>query len=106
MAIAKNTDLTMTTTKWQYLEKRPHAWRQQLYFKERRLRPFNVWITMQIEQMSPEEAASEWDLPIAAIKEAIAYCEANRELLDREAESERQYLEEKGISLEPKIARG
>lgn len=91
----------MKATQWQYLEKRPHPWRQQLYFKGRRLRPFTVWITMQVEQMTPEEAAEDWDLPLAAVKEAIAYCEANQELLQQEALEERRYLEEQGISLEP-----
>lgn len=91
----------MKATQWQYLEKRPHPWRQQFYFKGRRLRPFTVWITMQVEQMTPEEAAEDWDLPLPAVKEAIAYCEANRELLQQEALEEQQYLEEQGISLEP-----
>ena len=93
----------MTTTQWQYLESRPHPWRKQLYFKGKRLRPFTVWITMQVEQMTPSEAAEDWDLPLAAVQEAIEYCEANRELLHYEAELERRYLEEKGISLEPKV---
>jgi uncharacterized protein (DUF433 family) len=91
-------------TQWQYLEQRPHPWRQQLSFKGKRLRPFTVWMTMQVELMTPEEAALDWDLPLAAVQEAIAYCEANRELLEREAEAEGRYLFEKGISLEPKIA--
>ena len=56
---------------------------------------------MQVEQMTPEEAAEDWDLPLPAVKEAIAYCEANRELLQQEALEEQQYLEEQGISLEP-----
>ncbi len=93
----------MTTTQWQYLEKRSHPWRKQLYFKGKRLRPFTVWITMQVEQMTPSEAAEDWNLPLAAVQEAIEYCEANRELLNYEAELERRYLEEKGISLEPKV---
>jgi uncharacterized protein (DUF433 family) len=92
-------------TQWQYLEQRPHPWRQQLYFTGKRLRPFTVWMTMQVEEMTPEEAAADWDLPLAAVQEASAYCEANRELLEREADSERRYLEEKGINLEPKVAR-
>ena len=91
------------TSQWQYLEQRPHPWRKQLYFKGKRLRPFSVWITMQVEKMSPDQAADDWDLPLAAVNEAIEYCETERELLEREAEIERCYLEEKGISLEPKI---
>ena len=94
----------MTTTQWQYLEQRFHPWRQQLFFKGKRLRPFTIWMTMQVEKMTPEETAEDWDLPLAAVQEAINYCEANRELLEQEAESERHYLEEQGVSLEPKTA--
>ena len=96
--MTKNSSLTQ----WQYLEQRPHPWRKQLHFKGKRLRPFTVWMTMQVENMSPTEAADDWDLPLAAVEEAIRYCEANQELLKREAMEERRRLEEKGISLEPK----
>jgi hypothetical protein len=89
-------------TRWQYLESRPDLGREQLYFKERKLRPFTVWTTMLMEKMSLSETADEWDLPLAAVVEAIDYCEANFELLQKEADEERQYLEEQGISIEPK----
>jgi uncharacterized protein (DUF433 family) len=89
-------------TQWQYLEPRPQSQRAQLYFKGRKLRPFTVWTTMLAEKMSPSETADDWDLPFAAVVEAIDYCEANFELLQKEAEEERQYLEEQGISIEPK----
>ncbi len=90
-------------TQWQYLEKRPHPWRQQLYFKGRRLKAFDVWMDMMVNEETPEEAADNWDLPLAAVLEAIEYCQTHQELLRREASSERRRLEEKGISLEPQI---
>ena len=91
-------------TQWQYLEQRPHEWRKQLYFKGRRLRPFTVWSTMQVEEMTPSEAADNWNLSLDEVAEAIAYCEANQDVLKQDAEAERSYLEERGIDLEPKIA--
>jgi hypothetical protein len=45
--------------------------------------------------MSPEEAADDWDLPLKAILEAIHYCETHQELLKQEAEEERYRLEQK-----------
>ena len=96
----------MTTTQWQYLEKRPHPWRQQLYIKGRKLRAFTLWVNMKVNEMTPEEASDNWDLPLAAIHEAINYCEANRELLKREASSSRRRLEEKGVRLEPETPDG
>jgi uncharacterized protein (DUF433 family) len=90
-------------TQWQYLEPRPHPWRKQLYFKGKRLKAFDVWMTMLVEKMSPEETAKDWDLPLAAVEEAIQYCQTHQDLLRREAEEERHRLEAKGISLESKI---
>jgi uncharacterized protein (DUF433 family) len=90
-------------TQWQYLEQRPDGWRKQLYFKGKRLKAFDVWMTMLVEKMSPEETAEDWDLPLASIEEAIQYCQTHQDLLKREAEEERRYLEAAGISLEPKI---
>jgi uncharacterized protein (DUF433 family) len=88
-------------TQWQYLEPRPSSWRKQLHFKGRRLRPFTVWSTMLVEKMTPSEAAYNWDLSLDEVAEAIAYCEANQDVLKQDAEAERRYLEERGIDLEP-----
>ena len=93
----------MTTTQWQYLEKRPHLWRKQLYFKGKRLKAFDVWMDMMVNKETPEEAAENWDLSLDAVMEAIEYCQTHQELLNQEAEEERRYLEERGISLEPKV---
>jgi uncharacterized protein (DUF433 family) len=95
--------INSSKTTWQYLEKRPHPWRQQLYFKGKKLKAFDVWMDMIVNKETPEDAAENWDLPLAAVIEAISYCEQNRQLLEQEAQSERRYLEEKGVVLEPKI---
>ena len=93
----------MSTTQWQYLEKRPNSWRQQLYFKGKRLKAFDVWMDMMVNKDTPQEAAENWDLSLDAVMEAIEYCQTHQELLNQEAEEERLYLEERGISLEPKV---
>jgi len=56
--------------------------------------------------MTPEQAADNWDLPLAAIQEVLLYCEANQDLLRLEAEEEGYRLREKGVSLEPSAAGG
>ncbi len=90
------------TSEWQYLVARPHPWRRQLYIKGRKLLASTVWRDMIANQMSAEEAADNWNLPLAAIHEAVSYCESHAELLKLEAEEERYRLEEQGVSLEPK----
>lgn len=96
----------MTTTKWQYLEQRPHPWRKQLYLKGRKLKAFTLWINMNINHLTLEEAAQNWNLPTAAIEEVAEYCQTHTELLKQEAEEERRRLEAQGVSLEPKVTHG
>ena len=95
----------MTATQWQYLEQRPSSWRQQLYIKGRRMKASTVWLDMLANELTPEEVAYNKNLPLAAVIEAIAYCESHQDLLQQEAAEERRYLEEQGEILEPQIAR-
>jgi uncharacterized protein (DUF433 family) len=88
---------------WQYLVARTHPWRRQLYIKGRKLLASTVWQDMMPNEMSPEQAAENWDLPLSAIYEVIRYCENHQELLMMEAEEERYRLEQKGFSIESKI---
>ncbi|NET10694.1 MAG: hypothetical protein F6K16_39590 [Symploca sp. SIO2B6] len=94
------------TEDWQYLIARPHPWRKQLYIKGKKLLASTVWQDMIINNMSPEDAADNWDLPIAVIQEVIDYCNSHQDLIALEAAEERHRLEAKGVSLEPQpIAR-
>jgi uncharacterized protein (DUF433 family) len=86
---------------WQYLVSRPHAWRKQLYIKGRKLLASTIWRDMTANQMSPEQAAENWDLPLSAIYEAIHYCQKHQEFLKLEADEERYRLEVKGVQVEP-----
>jgi hypothetical protein len=40
--------------------------------------------------MGPREAAENWDLPEEACEEIFAYCEADKALIEAEANEERQ----------------
>ncbi|GHU28577.1 hypothetical protein FACS189497_04390 [Betaproteobacteria bacterium] len=48
---------------------------------------------------SLSEAAANWDLPLPAVEEAFAYCEANQVLIQAEADEERQRLLMQGVDL-------
>ena len=95
-AIVQSLQETSQTEDWQYLVTRPHPRRQQLYIKGRKLLASTVWQDITVNQMSPEQAAESWDLPLSAIHEAICYCQSNQEILKLEADEERYRLEEKG----------
>jgi hypothetical protein len=91
-------------TQWQYLEKRPHSWRQQLYLKGKKLRAYTVWSDLLVNGDTVLEAADNWDLPLDAIDEVIRYCESHQDLLKLESDEERSRLVEKGVSFESKVA--
>ncbi len=98
--------ISMTTnshqTQWQYLEQRPHPWRKQLYLKGKRVKASVIYSDMIVNNETVEEAADNWDLPIAAIQEIIDYCQTHQELLKLEAAKERQIVLE-GVTVEPPI---
>jgi hypothetical protein len=73
---------------WQYLAKRNHPWRKQLYVKGQKLLASTIWQDMIANKMSVEEAADNWDLPLDAIDEVVRYCESYKDLLKLEAEKE------------------
>ncbi|MEH2193104.1 MAG: hypothetical protein V7K98_10750 [Nostoc sp.] len=99
-AVIQSLQDTSLIENWQYLVARPHPWRKQLYIKGHKLLASTVRYDMIANQMSPEQAAENWDLPLSAIYEVIRYCESHQELLKLEAQEERYRLEEKGVPFE------
>ena len=89
---------------WQYLAKRNHPWRKQLYVKGQKLLASTIWQDMIANEMSVEEAADNWNLPLDAIDEVVRYCESHQDLLKLEADEEHYRLVSKGVSFEPKVA--
>lgn len=74
---------------WGFLVRRQHPWRKQLYIKGRNLTARQLVGAIKANRLDDKEAAANYHLPIQAIREALAYVEDNRELLETEAEIER-----------------
>ena len=72
---------TMMTTAmiWKYLEPNPRSLYRQLFIKGTRIRARIVYgMTMSAEApMTPAEIATDYELPVEAMQEAIAYCQTN-----------------------------
>jgi len=81
-----------------------HPWKRQLFVKGRKLPAANVWVAMRVNNLTSEQAAENWDLPLEAILEIEEYCEANKDLLQMEAAEEKRRLQAKGIRVEPKTS--
>lgn len=86
---------------WQFLVLRQHPWRHQLYVKGRNMTARQLVGAMKANQLDEEAAAADYRLPVEAVREALAYVEKNKELLETEAEIERLMLKRRGVSRGP-----
>jgi uncharacterized protein (DUF433 family) len=86
---------------YRYLVAKPEKWRKQLYLKGRNMTVGQLIYSMRANSLSADEAAADMDLPVEQVREAQAYYEIHRDLIEREADEEKQYLLAEGVSLEP-----
>jgi uncharacterized protein (DUF433 family) len=93
--------LTAESLRWRYLVARPHPWRRQLAIKGRNMTVGQLLSTLRANQLSPEQASQDLDLPLEAIHEALTYYSENRALIELEAAEERRRLTVRGHPLEP-----
>jgi len=92
---------------WHYLAPNPKSCYKQLFIKGTRIRARVLYGTFMSadEPMTPEEIAAEFNLPLAAVHEAIAYCQANPPELAQDFEREERLMEASGMK-EPNYQRG
>jgi len=86
---------------WQYLVRRQHPWRKQLYVKGRNLTARQLVGSMKANRLDEQAAAADNRVPVEAVREALAYVASNRELLETEAEIERLMLKRGGVARGP-----
>ncbi len=86
---------------YQYLVSRPETGREQLYLKGRNITAGQLVYKMRANQMTDEQAATDMDLPLEQVREAMAYYQIHRQLIESEIEEEKQHLLSQGIELEP-----
>lgn len=91
---------TSSPEQWRWLVERPHPWRRQLWVKGRKLLASAVWLDALTNEMGAREAAKNWDLPPEAVEEIFAYCEANKALIEAEANEERQRLKRANVDVD------
>jgi uncharacterized protein (DUF433 family) len=79
-----------TSTTWKYLARKPRSVYKQLFVKDRWVAARTLYgQTLGEDARTPEALAKDYDLPLEAVREAIAYCQSNppeiREDWEREA---------------------
>src|SRR5438034_9468202 len=67
---------------WQYLVRRQHPRRKQLFVKGRNMTARQLVGSIKANQLDEAAAAADYHLPVEAVREALAYVESNRELLE------------------------
>jgi len=89
---------------YEFLESRPRSNYKQLWVKGRHIRAEVLYrYTVGPEPEPPVQVAKEYDLPVAAVLEAIDYCIRNRELLDAERSQEVASVRARGLDRPPYV---
>jgi uncharacterized protein (DUF433 family) len=95
------------STTWQYLAPNPKSCYRQLFVKGTRIRArvlYGLFMSAD-EPMTPEEIAAEFSLPLAAVKEASAYCQGNPPEISQDLQREERLMAASGMS-DPEYTRG
>jgi len=87
--------------RYRYLVSRPEKGRDQLYLKGRNMTVGQLIYKMRANQLAPQEAARDMDLPLEQVLEALAYYETHCELVESEISEDKQILLSQGVTLEP-----
>ena len=84
--------------RYKYLAKKPKSLYRQLFIKDRWISARTLY-SMRVneqESMTVEEIAADYDLPLAAVEEAIAYCASNPPEIAEDAAREEAIMEASG----------
>jgi uncharacterized protein (DUF433 family) len=85
---------------WQYLAPNPKSCYKQLFVKGTRIRArvlYGLFMSAS-EPLSPQEIAAEFNLPLAAVQEAIAYCQGNPPEIVQDFQREERLMEASGMN--------
>ncbi len=91
--------MSVRSSKYSHLAPNPKSAYRQLFVKGTRIpaRVLYGWYACE-EPMTPEEIAADYNLPVEAVKEAIAYCESGPPELLEDLEVEEKLMEATGMN--------
>ena len=75
---------------WKHLERKPGSLYRQLFIKDRGIAARTLYgqFVSEEEPRTAEQIAADWNLPLEAVREAIAYCETNPPEIQKDWEDE------------------
>jgi uncharacterized protein (DUF433 family) len=89
-----------TATTWKHLAPNPKSAYTQLFVSGTRIRArvlYGMFVSEE-EPMTPQQIAAEFNLPIEAVHEAIAYCQADPPEIKKDFEREERLMEASGMN--------
>jgi uncharacterized protein (DUF433 family) len=94
-------------TSYTYLAPREGSRYEQYFFKGRNLRAETLYrATIGLEPMTSDEVAEDYDVPVAAVLEAIQYSVQNAALLQREREEDWDESQSRALVESPPLTSG
>jgi uncharacterized protein (DUF433 family) len=95
-----------TAAQWKYLAPNPKSAYRQLFIKGTRVRAEVVYrLAVGPEPRTPDEIAADYNLPVEAVKEAIAYGASNPPEIEEDRRGEDRLMEATGMN-DPDYKRG
>lgn len=92
--------MAATQTQWKYLERDPKSSYRQLSIKGRRIKARTLYgqFMSAEEPRTIEQIADDYQLPIEAVKEAIAYCQSDPAEIRKDMAEEEAIMELLGMN--------
>jgi uncharacterized protein (DUF433 family) len=92
--------MSTTSTNWKYLERDPKSSYRQTSIKGRRIKTRTLYgqYVNDEEPRTVDELAADYDVPIEAVKEAIAYCETDPPEIREDFAVEQAMMEATGMN--------
>jgi uncharacterized protein (DUF433 family) len=86
-------------TTYKYLARKPKSLYRQLFIKDRWIAARTLYgLSVGEDAMTPEEIAADYDLPLEAVFEALAYCQADSPELAQDYAAEEALQEASGMN--------
>ncbi|SRR5260370_29043495 len=90
--------MAIPSTTYMYLARKPKSRYRQLFIKDRWIAARTLYgQSVGEDARTPEELAADYDLPLAAVLEAIAYCQSNPPEIQQDWAREEALMEASGM---------
>jgi hypothetical protein len=88
-------------TTYRYLVERSDKRAQELYIRDTGVRASTIWHDRYVSRIPPAQIARDRDLPVAAVYEALAYCQDHWDVICQDKDREQEWLERRSFFAGP-----